>query len=337
MSLNIKYNLVFSLILLTSFISIAQSSFSNGYQTGYKKGHCYQIYGCIAPIPPISPLPTINESSNSYEDGYQRGFLDGKNSQKSNSDNFTQYTPRKYGDPIEVYDFDLLSASMQQKQQQYRNQQQKLYDYYSKKIIEVRNHSFEYYDNCLEYIKQFQGYYKESKLHRKQIEILNPQLIIDQYPDNVPFKQVEELIKKLQNNERKLKEIILNVEEISKWYLSSPNEIVNGVYSVGQIKDFQYNSNTGDFEQLNTLNGTSYISFSKNLIKYKRNDSAIAIGGFLRFEGIKNDLYVFTDGWDNTLALNKDFSTILIYYGREVNSTQYLKKAIYKNLQKIEQ
>ncbi len=64
------------LIFLTSSTLIfAQNSFSKGFEDGYKKGFCYNKgIGCIEPIPPISPMPNINESSSSYQDGYNRGF-----------------------------------------------------------------------------------------------------------------------------------------------------------------------------------------------------------------------------------------------------------------------
>jgi len=53
------------------------SDFCKGYQAGYKRGWCSgQSYGCIPPIPPICPIPNIGEST--YQDGYDRGFGDGK-------------------------------------------------------------------------------------------------------------------------------------------------------------------------------------------------------------------------------------------------------------------
>jgi hypothetical protein len=55
---------------------------------GYQKGYCYsQGYGCISPIPPITPLPNVYENSNSYTDGYNRGFTDGQNANQNKSNN----------------------------------------------------------------------------------------------------------------------------------------------------------------------------------------------------------------------------------------------------------
>ena len=67
-------------------ISYAQSNFFNGFQSGFKNGYCHnQGISCISPIPPNAPLPTVNENINSYQDGYNRGFEIGLNSNKSSS------------------------------------------------------------------------------------------------------------------------------------------------------------------------------------------------------------------------------------------------------------
>tara|TARA_R110002049_G_scaffold277039_3_gene455366 strand:+ start:1890 stop:3188 length:1299 start_codon:yes stop_codon:yes gene_type:complete len=65
----------------------AQTSFDSGFKAGYKNGYCQDKgVGCIEPIPPIAPIPTVNESSSSYQDGYNRGFQMGMNAQKSSTD-----------------------------------------------------------------------------------------------------------------------------------------------------------------------------------------------------------------------------------------------------------
>ena len=71
--------LLFILVTLASLGLFAQvayaSAFCDGYQAGFKAGACYQQFGCIPPIPPICPIPAIGEST--YQDGYNRGFLEG--------------------------------------------------------------------------------------------------------------------------------------------------------------------------------------------------------------------------------------------------------------------
>jgi tetratricopeptide (TPR) repeat protein len=67
-------------------ISFAQSNFYNGFESGFKNGYCHnQGISCISPVPPNSPIPKVNENINSYQDGYNRGFEMGLNSNKSRS------------------------------------------------------------------------------------------------------------------------------------------------------------------------------------------------------------------------------------------------------------
>ncbi|MFH1771358.1 MAG: hypothetical protein ABH872_00905 [Candidatus Omnitrophota bacterium] len=63
------------LILMNPPLVEADNGFCTGYQDGYAAGWCYQDNFCIEPIPPICPIPKIGE--NGYQDGYNRGFLDG--------------------------------------------------------------------------------------------------------------------------------------------------------------------------------------------------------------------------------------------------------------------
>lgn len=80
-----KNNLLLLLIILSTSI-FGQSKFSNGFCDGYKKGFCQnQGSGCISPLPPIAPIPNLNEKENNYQDGYNRGFETGLNSKKSSN------------------------------------------------------------------------------------------------------------------------------------------------------------------------------------------------------------------------------------------------------------
>lgn len=83
-----KKNLFFFIALLLSLSTFGQSDYSRGFQNGYKVGFCYNEYGCIAPIPPLTPMPRIRESQDNYQDGYNRGFkqgLEDKQAKKSSS------------------------------------------------------------------------------------------------------------------------------------------------------------------------------------------------------------------------------------------------------------
>ena len=60
--------------LLLTIVIFAQTDYDKGFKVGYEEGYCYNDFGCIYPIPPITPIAHIGESDNSYQDGYNRGF-----------------------------------------------------------------------------------------------------------------------------------------------------------------------------------------------------------------------------------------------------------------------
>ena len=55
------------------------SSYCDGFEDGFEDGYCYQVVGCIPPIPPTCPIAGINEENN-YKGGYKRGFVRGRKS-----------------------------------------------------------------------------------------------------------------------------------------------------------------------------------------------------------------------------------------------------------------
>ena len=60
--------LLIAILLFTSLAVSFNGSFCEGWKAGYKKGYCYDRYGCIAPITPICPIPYIGR--NGYQDGF---------------------------------------------------------------------------------------------------------------------------------------------------------------------------------------------------------------------------------------------------------------------------
>ncbi|MGA1976611.1 MAG: FISUMP domain-containing protein [Bacteroidales bacterium] len=83
-----KKTLLLLIFILLSLSTLGQSDYSRGFQNGYKAGYCYNDYGCISPIPPVTPIPLIGESQDNYQDGYNRGFkqgLEDKQAKKSSS------------------------------------------------------------------------------------------------------------------------------------------------------------------------------------------------------------------------------------------------------------
>lgn len=73
------------MIILATSLILVTSQYDKGYDKGYKAGYCYNTPNCIEPISPIVPIPRMNESSDSYQDGYNRGFTDGKKKKKEDN------------------------------------------------------------------------------------------------------------------------------------------------------------------------------------------------------------------------------------------------------------
>lgn len=100
--------------LLSSFALIfflnlgyAQTRFNQGYSIGYAEGYCYQKANCISPNEPNPPNPSISENDESYTDGYNRGFSDGRQNTQNSNDrkryktskpNFGDTSSRNYSD-----------------------------------------------------------------------------------------------------------------------------------------------------------------------------------------------------------------------------------------------
>ncbi len=85
-----KKHLLTTVLLFSFLAAFAQSSYDTGFKAGYKEGYCYLDFGCIPPIPPITPIPYIGESNDSYQDGYNRGFklgLEKKSADKAGQNN----------------------------------------------------------------------------------------------------------------------------------------------------------------------------------------------------------------------------------------------------------
>ena len=67
-----------SLILI---LAIAAGTFQQGWNEGYKRGYCSGDPFCIAPIPPIAPIPFIGFDT--YQDGYDLGVIKGRKDKDS--------------------------------------------------------------------------------------------------------------------------------------------------------------------------------------------------------------------------------------------------------------
>ena len=118
-------NITLTCLLILNFVAFGQSNFNIGFKEGFKNGYCYSNnqsgYYCNPPLPPLAPLPQISESSNSYQDGYNRGFLYGqsqrRNDDNNSSSNVSSNPPkfRTYVSQVPTELMRMVGISMQQK------------------------------------------------------------------------------------------------------------------------------------------------------------------------------------------------------------------------------
>ena len=122
---------VILIILVNLFSNVCLSQdpyqqFSDGYRAGFKEGYCYNkgvSEVCNLPLTVLIPFPKLNEP-NTYNQGYNRGFLfslgmkrlNSNNSSNLNYNNINNYTPPEYVPPV---DLKLLTSVGMYKQRLY--------------------------------------------------------------------------------------------------------------------------------------------------------------------------------------------------------------------------
>lgn len=177
---------ILTIVLSWVVLSVtAQTNYSRGFEKGYPVGYCYgQGYSCVPPVTPVTPIPLIGETYDSYTDGYNRGFAEGqKDRVAGNSNNAASYPTSQqsknvYANPTYVpkvepfkpdYDFYLRAYQIaQQNQQAYQIQQQQQQAYiayqrqleYNKRLAYVNSIDSIYQRIAIKPDSIPEGYYK---------------------------------------------------------------------------------------------------------------------------------------------------------------------------------
>ena len=87
-----KTSILITIFIFATLSTFCQTNFDEGFMRGYEKGYCLNGgVGCLAPLPPLAPLPKIGEDFNSYQDGYNRGFESGLSANSGNSNERQRY------------------------------------------------------------------------------------------------------------------------------------------------------------------------------------------------------------------------------------------------------
>ena len=83
---NYKYIIFFLIVLSKNAISQTKSNYEKGFENGFSEGYCYNKskYSCYPPMNPFTPYPRLNERTENYTQGYNRGFQYGLDLRRSN-------------------------------------------------------------------------------------------------------------------------------------------------------------------------------------------------------------------------------------------------------------
>lgn len=76
-------NLIIPYFLLLTSTFVFSQTFEDGYKKGYGEGYCYGQAYCTPPLSPLAPMPSLGQDT--FTDGYNLGFLEGKESNMSST------------------------------------------------------------------------------------------------------------------------------------------------------------------------------------------------------------------------------------------------------------
>ena len=154
-------------LLFVTIVALGQNNYDRGFKNGYKEGYSYNDISCVAPVPPITPIPLIGESSDNYQDGYNRGFktgLENKQAKKTNSGDYqTNSDSRQQGGQgpylpkYSSLDYGVLMNALEMKHAQYeQNEQMK-----KEKAVGLMNQVKAYYNSLTTFPKEISdGWHK---------------------------------------------------------------------------------------------------------------------------------------------------------------------------------
>jgi tetratricopeptide (TPR) repeat protein len=283
-------------ILMTTWAFCQYSNYDKGFQYGYKEGFCYNDFGCIPPIPPVTPIPLIGESSENYKDGYNRGFkkgLEDKSNSANSQGNRSEYVPTvtKYQStyvPISP-NWDLIAktgADMQARYDQNKAYRDKLVDWI---VLDLKIKITE-----TEFIKAIDND------HNQLIEM-----------DEKDFSKLKSELDKIKENiDGEIERYNLRIKEAPKKYWESGNENLNlGKYSQAII----------DYTNLIQLDPNFIYSYRNRGVAYenigKHSQALIDLNKFIE---LKNDdaLSYSTRGW--VKYNSKDFMGSLADFNKQI-------------------
>ncbi len=244
--MNTRFNLILLFIFtIATKIVYSQNNFTKGYHVGFQKGYCYsQGYGCMPPISPTPPIPNLGENYSNYNDGYNRGFIDGLNANKIKNKRYSSSQSEYQSLKPEFPQLNLYSPDNDFLNNVYQSAQ----DRYNKNQINSRT-SPQYFEN-----------------NKPGSQKIDPDVL----------KKHQEYIKINNVKNRKLR--IESLYSKYKSYQRYPSKILNGVYKgkliCKETEHYEFYETCDVWVVNNTIVALEYVSF------YELQNSMIMAGFF---------------------------------------------------------
>jgi tetratricopeptide (TPR) repeat protein len=190
---------------LLIFLSItlllnSQTNYDTGFRDGYKAGYLYNNKWAVIPPIPTTPIPQINESSNSYQDGYNRGFVIGKNDYKktANNTNSGSLTHRNTNIPSTFVPIDLNKISkLYEMKAEYNHLATVTFNELIEKMNEIFQSLLSNYPNDKEFLMKKNEYFTSYNSKIKPfIDLANSQ----KYVTSILLDKMRDYINGLQND-----------------------------------------------------------------------------------------------------------------------------------------
>lgn len=334
---------IFFLFLLSIQLLNAQifSNYNRGFENGFKEGYCYysKTVDCLVPLTPIIPTPRINEKSDSYNDGYNRGFTFGQNLKRNKtemdgSDDKLNEIP-KFNNYVSQNPVEMMRIVGMYKQQKYDARTQWTQDRINQ--LQALSASLFNYD----YIKYFDANDLRTAITSQLKKLMNSTSSYD-YADDYQFNTIRNGLNDIENliyeNFNQSIKFMNEIEEKNKSKNSANQPVVqnnqpkntsellsinSGTYSC-EITEFELNA-----QEKYTITKTSIgmIELSDDKLKYGTTDlNKYRILSDATVDNKNQKAIYKTDHGD--VSVDFDFSKIIFY------NTDYKNYYIYKILNK---
>ena len=265
----------------------AQTKYSSGFKDGYKAGYSYNNKWVVVPPTPPTPVPKITESSDNYQDGYNRGFVKGKNDYNNNS-NPTSLTHRNTNITSTFAPIDLNNLS-----QLYELKTEHTYlatEVFSKLLQDI-NSSFEYLISKYPVDKKNLNNKKEYFLSEENK--INPFLKIANYGNIATRSQVNKM-KKYINDLQNEFIVFLNKYSIRVHFLEGHKSFKENKYSDAILHFTAYLDEYPNEINLYLYRGVAYYKLEElkkgenDLNKYiksnNKNSKAYKYRGWIKYQ-----------------------------------------------------